>query len=74
MPAGNRTSAMVFQALRYIGKDAVDDRVVRTLRRALSAQQLRELLSDARYTTDWIGDVVRLIAARPKREAAVMNG
>jgi len=28
----------------------------------------------AKYTTDWIGDVVRLIAARPKREAAVMNG
>ena len=74
MPAGNRTSAMVFQALRYIGKDAVDDRVVGPLRRALSAQQLRELLSDAKYTTDWIGDVVRLIAARPKREAAVMNG
>lgn len=68
MPAGNRTSAMVFQALRYIGKEAVDGRVVGTLRRAFSVKQLRELLSDAKYTTDWIGDVVRLIAARPKRK------
>jgi hypothetical protein len=74
MPAGNRTSALVFQALRYLGKDAVDDQIVATLRRALSAPQRRELLSDAKYTTDWIGDVARLIAARRTREAAVTHG
>jgi hypothetical protein len=74
MPPGSRTSALVFQALRYVGKDAVDVQVVAKLRRALSAQQRRELLRDAKYTTDWIGDVVRLITARPTREVAVAHG
>lgn len=60
-PVGCRTSAMVFQALRHLGQVAVDDQVVAQLRRALSADQLKELLRDARYTTDWIGAVVRQI-------------
>ena len=61
LPAGSRTSAMVFQALRHLGQAAMDDRVVAQLRRALSAEQRRELLRDARYTTDWIAAVVRQV-------------
>ena len=61
LPAGSRTSAMVFQALRHLGQPAVDDQVVAQLRRALSAKQRQELLRDARYTTDWIAAVVRQI-------------
>ena len=60
-PVGCRTSAMVFQALRHLGQVAVDNQVLAQLRRALSADQLKELLRDARYTTDWIGAVVRQI-------------
>jgi hypothetical protein len=60
-PVGCRTSAMVFQALRHLGQVAVDDQVLAQLRRALSAEQRKELLRDARYTTDWIGVVVRQI-------------
>jgi hypothetical protein len=61
LPAGSRTSAMVFQALRYLGHAAVDDQVVAGLRRALSVEQRQELRRDARYTTDWIAAVVRQI-------------
>ena len=60
-PVGCRTSAMVFQAMRHLGQVAVDDQVLAQLRRALSADQLKELLRDARYTTDWIGAVVRQV-------------
>ena len=60
-PVGCRTSAMVFQALRHLGQVAVDDQVVAQLRRALSSDQLKELIRDARYTTDWIGAVVRKV-------------
>ena len=60
-PVGCRTSAMVFQALRHLGQVAVDDQVLAQLRRALSADQRKELLRDARYTTDWIGAVVRQV-------------
>ena len=59
---GDRTSAMVFQALRYLGQAAVDDQVIAQLRRSLSAEQRQELLRDARYTTDWIAALVRQVA------------
>lgn len=62
LPVGSRTSAMVFQALRHLGQAAVDDKVIGLLRRALSPEQRRGLLQDARYTTDWIAVVVRQIA------------
>jgi len=61
LPVGSRTSAMVFQALRHLGQAAVDDKAIGQLRRALSPDQRRELLQDARYTTDWIAAVVRQI-------------
>jgi hypothetical protein len=71
LPVGSRTSAMVFQALRHLGQAAVDDQVVTQLRRALSAEQRRELRRDARYTTDWISAVVRQIV---QAEAEVSHG
>lgn len=60
-PVGCRTSAMVFQALRYLGQAAIDKQVVTQLRGALSVEQQQELLRDARYTTDWIATIVRQI-------------
>jgi hypothetical protein len=62
LPVGNRTSAMVFQALRHLGQAAVDNQVITRLRRGLSAEQRQDLLRDARYTTDWIAAVVRQVA------------
>ena len=64
LPSGSQTSAMVFQALRHLGREAVDAQVIAKLSAALSAQQKRELQQDARYTTDWIAEAVRLIAGR----------
>ncbi len=62
LPLGNRISAMVFQALRHLGQNAVDDKVIGQIRRALSPDQRQGLLLDARYTTEWIASAVRLIA------------
>jgi len=63
LPLGSRISAMVFQALRHLGRSAVDSEAIARLRRGLSPKQKGELLRDARYTTDWIADVVRQVAA-----------
>ncbi|HKI37741.1 MAG TPA: DUF6088 family protein [Gemmataceae bacterium] len=63
LPLGSRISAMVFQALRHLGRSAVDSEAISRLRRGLSPQQKGELLRDARYTTDWIADVARQVAA-----------
>lgn len=61
-PPGSPTSAAVFQALRYLGQDAVTDDVLKRLRRALPDRALKRLLDDARYTTDWVHQVVRKLA------------
>lgn len=70
LPSGSKTSELVFQALRHLGKDAVDDGVIESLRKHLSPGQRHELRRDARYTTDWIADTVRRIAA-PEPEGVV---
>ncbi|SIO57346.1 Transcriptional regulator, AbiEi antitoxin, Type IV TA system [Singulisphaera sp. GP187] len=70
LPIGNRTSATVLQAMRYLGKDAVDSTVISRIRKTLSPRNQSQLLQDARYTTDWIADAVRQIAGHPQAEVA----
>ena len=55
----HRSSALVFQALRYLGKAAVGDRTLRVLRAALTPAQRRALREDARYAPAWVAGVVR---------------
>ncbi|NNN05687.1 MAG: type IV toxin-antitoxin system AbiEi family antitoxin domain-containing protein [Elusimicrobia bacterium] len=61
LPLGNPESALVFQGLLYMGKDAMGADMIASLRRTLSAGKRRQLLKDARYVTDWIADVVRKV-------------
>jgi hypothetical protein len=56
-------SILVVQTLRYLGQDHVDDGVVRQLRDRLSRADRKALLRDARYSADWIFEVVKRIAA-----------
>jgi len=65
---------MIFQALRHMGKKSVDDRLIASLRAALSTKQRRQLLDDARYTTDWIASAARLIARGKKKQAEATHG
>ena len=55
----HHSSALVFQALRYLGKDAVGDRTLRTLRASLTSAQRRGLRDDVRYAPGWMAGVVR---------------
>jgi hypothetical protein len=56
-------STLVVQAIRYLGQDHVDDSVVDQLRDRLSPSERKALLRDARYSADWIYEVVKRIAA-----------
>lgn len=62
LPATSRISSMVFQALRFIGKNSVDERILAIIRRKLTSEQRAELLRDASYATEWISAAVRQIA------------
>lgn len=68
LPTGNRKSALIFQALRFLGKDAVTDQVISTIRAALTPDDRQQLLDDAKYATDWICEAARRIASN--RESA----
>lgn len=60
LPA-SKISRLVFQALSHMGRDAVDDTMIRKLRRVLPDSDKRRLLKDVRYQSDWIVAVVRRI-------------
>jgi hypothetical protein len=53
------SSAVVIQALRYLGRDAVGHRTLRTLRAALTPSQRQALRHDARYAPAWVAEFVR---------------
>ena len=60
LPAGSRLSATVFQALKHLGKDAIDDQVLSRIRQLVPTKHRKELQRDAQYTTAWIGQFVRM--------------
>lgn len=62
LPAASRVSSMVFQALRFLGRESVSEGVLAKIQNGLSAEQRAELLRDANYATDWIAAAARQIA------------
>jgi hypothetical protein len=56
--------ALVVQALRHLGKEAVGPREIATLRTALSPAEKRKLVKDTRFGVDWIYEVAKRIAEK----------
>lgn len=63
LAGAGRPTGTVFQALRYLGKDGVDDDVVARLSRALDADTRAALVQDAVRAPGWMRSVVHKIAA-----------
>ncbi|MBL8138121.1 MAG: hypothetical protein JNL48_15965 [Acidobacteria bacterium] len=63
MATAGRISGTVIQALRWLGRDHVNDNVVSTLRRRLSDADKGQLHRELRWAPTWVGDVLRRIAA-----------
>jgi len=61
MYADSFISGLVVQALRYFGKDRVDDKVIAHLKQKLSPNEKKEILENIRYSTEWIYKVVQRI-------------
>jgi hypothetical protein len=64
MATAGRVSGLVIQALRYLGKEHVDSRMIDTLARRLSPNDRAQLMKDIRYAPAWIGDIFRHLAAQ----------
>jgi len=57
MATAGRISGLVIQALRYFGKDHVDDLVVNKLDQRLDAVACNQLMKDIRYAPEWIATI-----------------
>jgi hypothetical protein len=63
MATAGRISGTVIQALRWLGREAIDESVIDTLRRQLAARQRRELVADARHAPAWVAQILYEVAA-----------
>jgi hypothetical protein len=61
MATAGRKSGTIIQALRYLGKDQVDDRVMAILRRQISDEERSKIHNDLRHAPEWIADLLRPI-------------
>ena len=59
MATAGRMSGLVIQALRYLGQDNVDDKIIEILKKKLSSHDKRQLMADLRFAPAWIEKVVR---------------
>lgn len=60
--AGSKTGA-VFQALRYVGQDRVDDQVIGKIARTLDAKDRAQLARQSKHVPAWMHPVVQQIVA-----------
>jgi hypothetical protein len=67
MATAGRPSGLVIQALRWLGKKHVDDKVIAQLRDNLKLEDKAALLEDAHLAPAWIGDIFRQLAKNVKR-------
>lgn len=59
MATAGRVSGLVIQALRHLGQDHVDDKIIGMLKKRLSSDDKRLLMNDLRYAPVWIGAIFR---------------
>jgi hypothetical protein len=61
MAGAGKKSGVVIQALRHLGRDAVDSVMIGRLKAALSADDKADLQADVSTAPDWIKSVVKSV-------------
>lgn len=59
MATAGRKGGTIIQALRYLGKDQIDDRVISTLRRQIDDKDRAGIRRDLIHAPAWIADILR---------------
>ena len=62
LPAGPGKAALVIQALRYLGKEHVNESVILRLRDILSQADRSRLIGATRFGVDWIYETAKQVA------------
>jgi hypothetical protein len=58
-------AALAIQALRYIGKEGMDDAFIQRLRSLLPEAEKRRLVKATRFGVDWIYETAKKVAGNP---------
>jgi hypothetical protein len=58
-------AALVIQALRYIGKEGMDDAFIQRLRSLLPEAEKRRLVKATRFGVDWIYETAKKVTGNP---------
>jgi hypothetical protein len=61
MATAGRVSGLVIQALRYMKQRNIDEIIINKLKRRLSVDDKKQLISDIRYAPAWIGEIFKQI-------------
>jgi hypothetical protein len=59
MATAGKMSGLVIQALRFIGQEFIDDRIIRILKHRLTEKDKKMLVADLRYAPAWVEKVVK---------------
>ena len=62
MATAGRTSGLVIQALRYLGKTHVNERTISRLHKKLSAGDREQLLRDAIHAPAWVAAIMQRVS------------
>ena len=69
MIVSGRVSAIIFQALRYLGQEGVTGSVSRQLRRSLSPKDKQALEKDIHHAVEWMKPILKkIVSAKGKKE------
>ena len=64
MATAGRSSGLVIQALRHLGRENVDEQIIVQLDRRLDDNARRQLMNDIRYAPAWIAEIIRRLAGQ----------
>ena len=59
MAAAGRKSGTFIQALRYLGKEHIDQKVISILKRQINQEDKEQILNDLQYAPSWVADILR---------------
>ena len=59
-------TALLVQALKALGEANIDDAVISKLRMKLDARERTRAAREARYTTSWVYEIIKLLGAEEK--------
>ena len=59
MATAGRSSGLVIQTLRHLGRKNIDQKIIARLDRCLNDDARKQMMKDIRYAPAWIADIIR---------------